>query len=115
MKLFRHKKTLVLQSNRAMALFNFVTGRFSHGWAGARFVILMRENLNAGQHQRLVKHEYQHIKDMKELGYIKFVRNYFRYSKLVGYNRNPFELRAREAEGGGGVKSVKKDGRIRIR
>jgi hypothetical protein len=115
MKIFKFKKTRVIQSNRIIALFNLITGKHIRGWAGLRYAILIKEGLNYGDEQRLLKHELQHIKDMREVGYFRFVRTYFYYNKTVGYSRNPFELRARQAEGGAPPKSVANDNRIKLR
>lgn len=50
------------------------------------------------KNKRLVKHEMQHIKQMKRLGKLKFAILYTYYNLRYGYQNNPFEVEARKAE-----------------
>lgn len=47
---------------------------------------------------RLLKHEQQHIKQMKREGKILYLIKYHYYWITKGYWNNPYEIEAREAE-----------------
>lgn len=51
----------------------------------------------------LIAHEAQHAVDMRNEGRIKYTIKYFWYWITVGYQNNPYEIRAREA----GAKALK--------
>jgi len=110
----KYKGCLVVKSNRLISLLNLVKGGFSRGFAGFYFFILTREGLDPRTQKRLHKHELQHILDMKEIGYAKFVWTYLKYNSSVGYTNNPFEIRAREAEQLRSIKLVRNDARIKL-
>ena len=47
---------------------------------------------------RLIRHEQEHVRQMKYLGVFKFYTLYIWYNIKYGYQDNPFELAARSAE-----------------
>ena len=49
---------------------------------------------------RLRKHELMHIEQMKRDGVLKYMVMYNWYWITIGYENNPYEIEAREAENG---------------
>ena len=45
-----------------------------------------------------IKHEYAHLRQIKELGVIKFYLQYLAFNAKYGYVDNPFEVQARLCE-----------------
>lgn len=56
------------------------------------------QNQTLTKNKRLVRHELQHIEQMKRLGKFKFAMLYTYYNLKYGYYNNPFEIEARKAE-----------------
>ena len=48
--------------------------------------------------ERLIKHELEHLEQMKRDGKFRFAFRYLWRSLRYGYRNNPYEIEAREAE-----------------
>lgn len=48
--------------------------------------------------ERLIKHELEHLEQMKRDGKWRFAVQYLWWSWKYGYRNNPYEIKAREAE-----------------
>lgn len=49
-------------------------------------------------HERLLRHEFKHIEQIKRDGRLVFAVKYLWWSWRVGYRNNPYEVEARAAE-----------------
>jgi hypothetical protein len=48
--------------------------------------------------EKLIRHEKKHIEQIQEQGRLKFAVKYTYYTMRYGYQNNPYEIEAREAE-----------------
>lgn len=105
------RKPPYIESNRALAIKNFIFGTCARG-TNIGILIIIREGLDAASQKALLRHEYQHSEDMYVLGYWTYQRLYTYEMKSSGYARNILEIRAREAGRGLDVPPANEDIRV---
>lgn len=76
---------------------HFNTWWLRHTWIGAMtlgsHVFFKRPENEVSE--RIIRHEYMHVEQVKRLGVFRFYTLYLWYTLLHGYKRNPLEVEAR--------------------